>query len=172
MIDVKRIFPECHADTLLVELILQRGTPKHFHGINNVGIALMKYPKNDFIIGIIDTDKFKRKDPNIELFTTTISDKLHDEKLIIKQQPKTNKYIIRLAPEFEPWVWELAKKCNIAPGDFGFDTIKKLKNVAKDENAAANKNLKKFLNAIIQANPPAIQTLRYWLSKATTENNN
>ena len=28
-----------------------------------------------------------------------------------------------------------------------------------------NKQLKKFINAIVQKNPPAIQTLRLWLSK-------
>jgi len=170
MIDVQRIFPECFADTLLVELILQRGAPRHYHGINNVGIALMKYPRNDFIIGIIDTDKFKRTDSNIDLFTITIADKLHDEKLIIKRQPGTNKYIIRLAPEFEPWIWELAAKCNIPPGDFGFNTLKKLSAISKDDDAAANKNFKKFINAVITANPPPIQTLRYWLNKATIEN--
>ena len=170
MIDIKRIFPECNADTLLVELVLQRGTPSHYHGINNLGKALVRYQKNDFIIGVADTDKFKRKDPNIDKFTVCVVNKLPEENLIVYQLPESNKHIIRIHPEFEPWIWDLAKKTGIDPLRFGFDTYKKFEKAAKDEDLYDNKDLKKFVNAVIQQNPPAIQTLRYWLSKADPDN--
>ena len=147
MIEVKRVFPECWADTMLVELILQRGRPAHYHGINNVGIALHKYKGGDFVIGLVDTDKFKRKDPKIELFTFEVENRLHDHQLIIKQIPETNKYIIRIHPEFESWIWNLAIQCDIDPKDaeYGFDTIGKLADASKAEDAFDNKKLKKFI---------------------------
>ena len=167
MVEVKRVFPECCADTILVQLILQRGRASHYHGINKVGQALIKHESNDFIIGLIDTDKFKRPDPNIELFTELIDDKLADEKLLIKRQPLTNKYIIRIHPEFEPWIWDLAFSCDVDPKDeiYGFDTIEKLYHASKSEDVFDNAKFKKFVNAIITKNPPPIQTLRFWLSK-------
>ena len=173
MIELKRIFPECCADTILVEKILQRGRPAHYHGINNVGEALCNYGGGEFIIGLIDTDKFKRKDPKIGLFTALVTDELHDQKLmhdqkiLIRRLPETNKYIIRIHPEFEPWIWDLAAQCSIDPGDpeYGFDTLVKLGEATKTEEAFNNPKLKKFINAVVLQNPPPIQTLRFWLSK-------
>ncbi len=167
MIQVKKVFPECCADTILVELILQRGRPSHYHGINNVGQALIKYNKNDFIIGVIDTDKFKRPDPNIELFTVIVEDKLRSEKLLIRKQPETNKHIIRIHPEFEPWIWDLAIECGINPNDeiYGFESIEKLYTASKSVDVFDNQKFRKFVNAVILKNPPPIQTLRLWLTK-------
>ncbi len=167
MIELKRIFPECCADTILVEKILQRGMPAHYKGINKVGSALDSYEGGDFIIGLVDTDKFKRPDPKIEQFTELVEDKLHDQQLLIKRLPETNKYVIRIHPEFEPWIWNLAFQCDIDPKDeqYGFETIEKLNDATKTEEAFENIKLKKFINAIVQKNPPAIQTLRLWLSK-------
>ena len=164
MINVKKIFPECFADTLLIELILQRGKPPHYHGINNVGKALEKYNSGDIIIGVVDTDKFKRPDPIIEQFTEVVEDCLADHGLLFKKMPGTNKHVVRVHPTFEPWIWEQARLAKIGGGQFGFNSIKQLADAAKTEEVFENKDFKKFVNAVVGANMPAMLTLRRWLN--------
>jgi hypothetical protein len=48
--------------------------------------------------------------------------------------------------------------------------FEKLRSESKGETVYENAELKKFINAVILKNPPAIQTLRAWLSKADQEN--
>ncbi len=166
MIEVKRVFPECNADTLLSELILKRGTPAHYKGVSKVSKALKKYENAEhFIIGVIDTDKFQREDNYILEFTETVENKLIKEGLIIKKLPKTNKHLIRIDPEFEPWMWKIAKECGINPKTYGYNSLTEFYKASKREEVVQNKNFKKMINDIIKANPPAIQTLRKWLEK-------
>jgi hypothetical protein len=165
MIEVKKIYPECNADTLLVELILQRGKPAHYAGISKVAAALEKSRDDIFVIGLVDTDKFKNNPPLIDKFTEIVDDRIENENIIVLKIPNTNKHIIRINPAFEKWAWNTAQDCGIMPATYGFDTIDKLIAIAKPYGVFEDSNFKKFVNAIIQANPPQVQTLRNWLSK-------
>ena len=167
MIEVKRIFPECNADTLLVELLLQRGAPAHYKGISKVAKALQAVENNEILTyGIVDSDKFKNNPPYFEQFKL-IEDKSVDQGLILKQLPNSNKHLIFICPEFEPWIWQRAADCGINPNDsnFGFVSLDVLNKVSKKNEIHEQKEFKKFVNAVVQKNPPAIVTLRNWLSK-------
>ena len=165
MIELKRIFPECNADTMLAELILQRGKPAHYKGITKVCNALINFDGGEFAIGIIDTDKFKRDDGPINKFSEEIENKINTEGLVIRKIPLSNKHVIRLHPGFEKWIWGLSEQCDITPSDYGFNTIEDLMRASKQNQAGEHKNLKKFVNDIVASNPLAIQTLRTWLQK-------
>jgi hypothetical protein len=168
MIELKRIFPECSSDTLLVELVLQRGKPMHLHGISSVAKHLVEYTEGDhFITGLVDTDKFKRdKDnPNIQKFSEVVLDKVKDEGLLILRYPTSNKYLIRIHPEFESWFWKTASECGISSNEYGFHSFDSFFMTSKRNNASEDKNFKKFVNAVVLKNPAPIQTLRAWLSK-------
>lgn len=169
MIEVKNIFPECEADTLLVTLILQRGPAGHRKGITKVQAALQENDTNNFIIGVIDTDKFKRESSYkyIQEFTEIVEDKLKDENLLVVKKPGTNKHIIRIHPVFEKWIWNLAIECGAQPSDYGFDSLKSLTDATKQQKVSEHIELKKFINKIVSLNPPPIQTLRNWLMKAS-----
>ncbi len=166
MIEVKNIFPECNADTLLVELIVQRGRPGHRNGITEVQNAL-KIDTNHFIIGVIDTDKFKKEEryKYIQEFEI-VENRLEAENLLILRKPDTNKYIIRIHPGLEKWIWDLAIKCSVIPSDYGFDSIESLMDATKQQKVSENKELKKFINKVVSLNPLPIQTLRNWLMRA------
>lgn len=165
MIDIKNILPECNADTMLVELILQRGKPPHYHGINNVGKELVTRNTGRVVIGVVDTDRFKRPDPNISRFTEVVEDKLATEGLLFLKLPATTKHLIRIDPDFEPWIWKLAQDNDLA-GTYGFNKLNDVIEAAKTLKVMENANFKKFVNSIVTANPTAIQTLRTWLSMA------
>lgn len=165
MIELKRIFPECNADTMLAELILQRGKPAHYKGISKVCNALINFDGAKFTIGIVDTDKFKRDAGLIHKFSEEVENKMNPEGLLIKKIPSSNKYVIRLDPGFEKWIWQQAEVCSISPRDYGFNSVEDLMKAAKQNEVAEHRELKGFVNAVVQANPPAIQTMRKWLGK-------
>ena len=165
MIQVSRIYPECYSDTLLVELILQRGKPGHRKGISKVAKDLIKFDRDDlFVVGLADTDKFKRdnENPNLQHFEI-IENRLIEEGLLILKKPGTEKHLIRIDPEFEPWIWERASECEINPGDFGFSNLADLYAGSKSNEVDENQNMKQFIKNVIKKNPPAIKTLREWL---------
>ncbi|HTL83112.1 MAG TPA: hypothetical protein VL651_15470, partial [Bacteroidia bacterium] len=157
MIELQRIMPECFADTLLVRMILQRGRPGHRKGISSVAKALVEYDHNaHFVIGVADTDKFKRdsQNPNIQKFKIIVENKIEEQGLLIVQIPGTQKYLIRIHPDFEPWIWALAKTAGIKTEDFGYSNIDDLKSATKSNEVDENKNLKDFIWQVIKANPP------------------
>ena len=194
MIGVKRIFPECHADTLLVKLILQRGSPVHYEGIPNVAIAMKKITStNVIIIGVVDDDKYEtlptfirefKPIPNESYIAShglTFDGNSHElvdfiqshrktieqQNLIILQYPGTQKYLIKLKPAFEKWLLATGRVCNIHLEDTKYKGhFKKFRDDAKDSEVYFNTELKKFINSIVLANPPAIETLKFWLNKA------
>ena len=168
MIDLKRIFPECDADTLLVQLVLQRGLPVHCKGISKVAGSLERISNNNvFVLGLVDNDKLKNVPTFIRNFKE-YENKVADEKLTILNLAGTQKFIVRLHPGFEKWILFVADSCDVKPENYGFEDFEKFKNAAKGESVYENKEFKKFLNEVIQKNPPAIQTLKYWLNKANT----
>jgi len=166
---IERIYPECNADTMLVQLILQRGLPIHCKNIHKVAKSLENFSNNNlFIIGVIDDDKSKNVPTYIKGFKVfeNNENKIKEECLAILNLPGTNKYVIRLHPAFEKWILFVAESCGINPANYGFDNFEKIKAAAKGPDVYDNKDFKKFVNAIIQQNPPAIQTLKFWLDKA------
>ncbi len=166
MIEVKRIIPECNADTLLVELIMQRGKPGHRNGKTEVLKALEEFDDDTrFIIGLIDSDKFKRTYNYCDEFTITREDKVTDQGLLIKQHSNSNKYLIFVCPAFEKWILQLAEENGINPSDYGYDSFESLCNASKRNEIREDKDFKKFVNAVIQKNPPAIATLKRWFEK-------
>jgi hypothetical protein len=168
MIDVKRIFPECNADTLLVELIIKRGKPAHYKGISKVANAIEKFEHHHlFVVGVVDDDKFTRVPRYLNEFETVLDQK--EDNIKVLRERGTQKHIIKIVPALEKWIWMVAEGCGIDAAQYGFDSWQYLKdNVTKDETIYQNTNFKKFINAIIAKNPQPIQTLTTWLSKAST----
>lgn len=169
MIEVKRIFPECDSDTLLVELILQRGKPGHRKGISKTVKPLVDYPTNDFVIGFVDTDRFKRdKDnPNLLKFSEVVEDKINSEGIIVYKIPDTNRYLIRIHPEFEKWIWKIANEIGINANDYGISSLEQLYELSKRYRTNQNPEFKSFVNAVVRKtpSPPPIQTLYKWMIK-------
>jgi hypothetical protein len=163
MIELKRIYPECYADTLLVELLLERGKPGHCKGISKVAKALERIKDNALLFGIVDSDRFKNHPPYFKNFTITKEDKQADEGLILKQIPDSKKYLIFVCPEFEPWIWKRAKESGINPSDYTFDSLDNLYQASKRMSVSEDVNLKGFVNSVVRSDNAAIATLRNWL---------
>ncbi len=167
MVELKNIFPECDADTLLVELITQRGHPNHCKGISKVSTALKNNSEsNGFFIGIVDSDKFKRivDDKYLQNFTEELYNfKEQDEGIVLKRIPNKHHYILFIHKEFEPWVWKQAKLAQINTEEYGFSDLKSLYRESKHYRTNESQKFKKFVNAVVKANPPGVQFLKKWL---------
>jgi hypothetical protein len=162
MISIRRIFPECNADTVLVELILQRKWAAHIQGINNVGLTINKHYNGAFIVGVVDKDKCRNKDPRIKLYTEAVDS---CDGVEVMKEPGTEKHLIMVDPAFERLVWKLANDTGVVSHE-GFNTIEDLKDATKTNRVDDNESLRRFLKTIIKHDPPAIQTMRKWLEKA------
>ncbi len=163
MIEVKRIFPECNADTLLVELILQRGRSAHYKGTTNVSQALKKYNNNSHnIIGIVDKDKLKNIPPYFNQFTELYNHE-PDFGLILKKMPEEKKFVIFICPAFEAWIWARAMESQINPNEFGFNSIDELRATSKKNEIREDAKFKRFINTVVQSDNLAISKLREWL---------
>jgi len=170
MIQVKRIFPECNADTLLVELILERGSPAHYKGITKVAEALERISNNStFVIGIVDSDKFKKTPSYLTKFTEEVENVSNELGLIFKKMDNTNKHLVYVCPEFETWIWNRAIKSSINAADFGFNSLDDFYKVSKGNEIRENVNFKKFINAIVRSDDAAIEKLKSWLSQVVVE---
>lgn len=162
MIDVKRIFPECNADTLLIELLLERGKPAHYKGISKVAEAIKRIQNNNLpVVGIIDNDKFNYS-PYIKEFIEK-ENKIETDGLLLKQLPGTQKFLIFISPAFERWIWKQAEESNIRPIRFGYNTITDLCGASKSNEIREDANFKKFVNKVVRSNCRSIQTLKEWL---------
>jgi hypothetical protein len=168
MIDIKDIFPECDADTLLVELITRQGHANHNKGVSKVSKALKKNAhKLGPLIGIIDSDKFKRldQDPYLPAFNEVICDHIEgDEKLRLNKLPNKQHYLISVHPEFEPWIWAQATLSGLNFDDYGYENdFDGFEGDSKRYGMVESAKFKKFVNAVIIANPPGVLMLRRWL---------
>lgn len=166
MISNKNVLPECHADSLLVQLITQRGFPRHLKGKDNVDIELGKLKDiDDIVIGMVDSDKFTSdiKYKNIELFSEVVVDSIHLNGLLLRKIPNNNKYIIFIHPEFEPWILNQAAEAGIEINNYGYNSLGDIIRAAKDHECSENRNFKKFVNAVVLSNPNGIQLLRKWI---------
>lgn len=167
MINIKNIFPECDSDTLLVELITQRGKANHNKGVSKVEKAMQRLEQqNNVLIAVIDSDKFKNLHENkyIYSFDNIIIDKANcDEALVLKKLPNKNNYAAFLCPEFEPWIWKQANLAKINTIEYGFPDLATVYKVSKHFGTNESKEFKRFVNAVVVANPPGITLLKKWL---------
>ncbi|MCH8317688.1 MAG: hypothetical protein IIA88_04220 [Bacteroidetes bacterium] len=135
--------------------------PQHMNGNSNVA-KFMKNQKNKKkpLVGVVDSDKFKKTPPYFNSFTVTLDKK---DNLILKQQPNTKQYIIFVCPKFEPWIWNCAVLANVDPTKGGYINLNALYKATK--RAELDSKFKNFLNSVVQKNPSPIKTMRNWLNK-------
>jgi len=114
-----------------------------------------------FVVGLVDNDKAEKTPPFLRKFDVI----QNTDDLIILKEKESEKHLIKLVPAFEKWIWKVASDCDIPPSQYGYNKWEDIKNITKTDAVFMNGNFKKFINAVIDKDPPPIQTLRFWLSK-------
>lgn len=170
MINITNVFPECYADTLLVELIMDRKYPHHCKGVPKVNHELKeRKDANGVLIAVVDTDrdKYVEEYKHLVLFEEKVNKRNEDEGLALKKLPNKEHYVIFVHTKFETWIWKQADLAGINKVDFDLRSIEDLYSVSKHYNTNADsptgRNFKRFVNAVVQAAPPGVTLLKKWL---------
>ena len=110
-------------------------------------------------VGIIDKDK-KITPAYFQKFQT----QREENHLILKKHSQRNHYLILVIPALERFLLKAAAECGIPEAEIPF-TEKRLKNISKTQEASKNKELKQFMNRIVQKKSPGTETMKTWLSE-------
>jgi hypothetical protein len=107
------------------------------------------------------------KDKYLSEFTVIIADLTSTnfkEGLRLCKHPAKNHYLIYIHPEFEPWLWKQAELSNLRQQqDCEYKDYKTFEDDAKKYGLAKSISLKRFVNKVVNANPPGILMLKKWL---------
>ena len=153
-----KIIPECHADTLLIEIIGFK-KPNHQPGIGEVANIMDRKMATQKVVGVVDDDK---RTP--EYFKKFKEERIENN-LSRRKHPDRNHYIIVVQPAFEDWVFNAADEVGIDPARYGFRSRKAFRNVSKSQNVDKNENVKQFLNAIKQKKDSPMNTIKKWITE-------
>lgn len=152
------VLPECHADTLLIDLIGFKN-PNHQPSIGAVANTMKDKMEKQLAIGVVDDDK--RTPKYFEKFEIVES----KDGLIRKKHPDNKHHIIVLQPAFEDWIFNAADDLGIDPKKYGISNKKYFRKITKDQNVHKNDNVKQFLNAIKQKKGSPMNTLKKWIDE-------
>lgn len=152
-----RVVPECHADTLLIDLMGFKN-PNHQQGINNVAAKISEDYKNRLAIGVIDNDKFRR-----HKYYDGFEVEKKGEHFIFEYKPETKHFLVVMSPDFEKCMFNIASELNVETDKYGFKTVKQFKRFTKHRNVADNQNVKQFLNTLIQKKNSPLQNMQEWI---------
>ncbi len=139
------ILPECYADTKMIEVIGFKRV-NHCPSIGAVANRMQKNYKNRLAIGIVDKDKPGTIPSYFHKFKTI---KTFD-RIELKQLPDTKHYLIVIAPALEQWIIDTSSRLDIPLKRYGFDNLKKLKRITKDQNVGKNENYQQLINTLQQ----------------------
>jgi len=147
------ILPECHADTLLIDLIGFK-KPNHQPNIGDVINTMKSRFANKLAIGFIDDDKTKPK--YVEEFE---EDQSENNLKLLKHRDRKH-YLIIVQPAFEEWVFSAAENLDINPSKYKIRNLKYFKKIAKNMHVHKNENVKQLLNAIKQTKNSPMNTFQ------------
>ncbi len=158
-----RILPECHADTLLIE-ILGYKKPNHQPNINDVANSMLQKYNNSLAIGIVDNDK---KQP--PYFKSSFEILKEQDGLILKKNPEKQHYLIVISPAFEQWIFNAAHQIEINPSDYGIGNMKYFKSITKSRKIYSNEKMKDFLNTLGQKTNSPVKLMASWIKEILGE---
>ena len=153
------LIPEDRGIQALVELLGFKKTNLG-DGISQTLSKMNRHFNNKFAIGVIDNDK--QKPGGYDLYTTLVKEE--ENGLTMIQKPKSRHFLIVISPAIEAWLLNNAAWCEIDPGKYEFSTLKQLTRITKDPvNVGKDKQLRRFLNDLYQAQAPGFVTMAAWI---------
>jgi len=164
MIEQPHLLPECHADTLLVNMLI-KSTAAHQPNINEVFKTLKIFvEKKRKAVGIIDDDKRKDRDPFYKEFKVVV------EKINYKHLRHKNGHelIVTSGKGFEKFITLCAKESDVKHkllNDF-----ERLKQLSKSPAVHSNPDFKDLLNTLIQRQSPTLIEIRDILMRHVRSN--
>ena len=132
------IIPECYIDTNLIQTLLRVKGVNHQSTCSQVAKQMQDKFADDFAVGIIDADKFKRQ-PTYAQKSKIIAE---TDELTLCKCPDKNHYFIKINNIMENFILNCANQQGIDLKEEGFpDTLDALKKLTKHQDSLNNKEL-------------------------------
>jgi len=154
-----RVIPECHVDTLLVDLMGFK-KPNHQQGINNVAKKMSENYKNRLAIGVIDNDKIR-----LHKYYEDFAVSENKEHFRFEYKPETKHFAVVISPDFERCMFNIANELNVDPSKYGFKTLKQFKRLTKSTNVADNPKVRGFLESLINKKNSPLKYVQNWITQ-------
>jgi hypothetical protein len=152
-----KILAECYGDTLLVGQLKYEYHAYH-SGIGEVANQMRKYYANRRAIAIIDDDK---NGPSYFNKECVLVEKKNGVTLL--KHKNEDHYVLKITPALEDFIDGAAADCEM---ELFEKDRKKFRDIVKDRKLHSNQKFVRYLNSIIQKNPPQIKTLKEFIDKA------
>jgi len=171
--------PECYVDTALTQVLLADRLTfiNHQKTISKVArvfqdqAALNNGPR--FIVGLVDNDKKLGQVKYLSQFTRLFQERSGpDCRYSIYQHPAAaSHFVIILNPACDTWIFEAAQAAGLDVASFGLPTaLTGFLEITKKSTAVKNPSLRRLLQAIRQAQPPAYRELAGFVAEVMDEN--
>ena len=166
--------PECHVDTALAYALLagRRSFFNHQHGISKVAnllrdqAAAARGPR--FIVGMVDKDKRLTDVKYLRQFSREVAARPAPDCRygIYQHEQHLTHYLLLLEPACDTWIFEAAAAAGLDLAAFNLPTtLPGFITFAKDEGIEEDPNLRRLLQAIKQAQPPAYRELAQFVAE-------
>ena len=168
MINPKCIFPECHAETFLIEII-KGYRPKEPNHKNNKTQALAALDGLDAekALGIVDKDPHARAKIDLSKIGYNLRDS-GDEFLKLFSHQTKNFKIIEINKEFEDWLKRKAiPESGINPPDHGIPEDWYEKDYFKSDRIRNKPGVYPFFKALIKSDSESMKIFLRWVEENT-----
>ena len=152
------IYLECYNDEAVVRgLGVARCTIQHEHGKSLVASALERSREN-IVIGMVDQDPRERPIPYFREFRQL--DRLPKLGLARYIHPVSERILIEIQPDLEPWLYGAAAAAGLKPEDF---YLPKDYHRLHDQPKAFEMRVREFVTALAVAGSQHLIQLQQWL---------
>lgn len=152
------IYLECFNDEAVVRgLGIPRRVIQHFHGKTLVANA-METSRDSSVIGMVDQDPRERPIPYYREFDRI--DHLPELGLARYRHPKSQKTLIEIQPDLEPWLYRAASAAGLKPEDHH---LPKDHPRLHDQPKAFEVRVRDFVAALVAARSRHLCRLQQWL---------
>ena len=166
--------PECYVDTALMQVLLADRLTfiNHQKTISKVArvfqdqVALNNGPR--FVVGLVDNDKKIGEVKYLRQFTRLFQERTSPNcrYFIYQHQAVASHFVIVLNPACDTWVFEAAQAAGLDMASFGLPTsLSAFLSITKKSTAKKNLPLRRLLQAISQAQPPAYRELAEFVAE-------
>lgn len=161
------IIPECYVDTNLIQTLLRVEGVNHQSTCSQVAKEMMVKFSDNFAVGIIDADKFKRQ-PTYAQKSQIIA---QSEELTLCKYPDKPHYFLKINNIMENFILHCAEQIGFDLKGEGFpDTKEGLMKITKHKDSLNNKDLTKLFKKLRDAKEMTIlrETIEYLIQNPYT----
>lgn len=161
------LYPECEIDTLLTVIIGERyglRRNKEIWHVRGTGLFNSMKENNNARIaaGFFDINKKLHQVVTFKDYNEVASS---NSVRLLRHNRLSHKHLFFVTIGVEEWILDAAATAGIYPKEYNLpDELNEFATISKRQNLSNNQDMRRFLKALVTAEPPHIQTLEEYVS--------